>query len=114
MGLFNLEDLRRRQFLARRPSVRWGRLLGTGLFFGILLGVAIGCLIAPASGRVTRSRVRRRVDDIKGNLRETASELESTGQDLLDEAEKQVRTVKKVVSKRFQKSDNEEDVKGTD
>ena len=105
MGLLQIVDITRRQFLPRPAPVRWGRLLAAGLFFGILMGMAIGCLIAPASGRVTRSRVRRRIDEVKDQISESASLLESTGQSLFSEAEKQVKTVKKAVSRRLNKSD---------
>ena len=107
MGLLRIVDLKRRQFLPKPSPVRWGRLLAAGLFFGILIGVAIGCLIAPASGRFTRSRVRRRIDEMKDQISESASELESTGQNLIKEAEKQVRTAKQAVSRQLERSDEE-------
>ena len=36
-----------------------------GIAFGVLLGAAVALLFAPAQGRVTRDKLRRRLDDVK-------------------------------------------------
>lgn len=92
------------------PAVPWGLLIGVGLLLGAALGALLGILLAPASGRITRSRVRRRVDDMRDQLRESAEELESTGQDMINEAGQKVRATRDVVQRKLrERKSNRED-----
>ena len=60
-----------------RPGWSAGTFLG-GLVLGAAIGVAAGMLFAPASGSVTRRRLRRRVDDLRERAEE---ELEDLGRE---------------------------------
>ena len=84
----------------RSPS--WAAILVLGLLAGIAAGVLLGLLFAPASGRVTRHRVRRRVGDVRDRLSESANELEEARQDVTGGAGEQLRAARRAGRLRVQ------------
>ncbi|MDA0748894.1 MAG: YtxH domain-containing protein [bacterium] len=101
-------DLRKRYY-EPVPPPRDAGLLWVGLFLGVIMGVLVGVLLAPASGRVTRSRVRRRAEEVGDQLRESADDVAATGKKLVQDAETQVRSARGEVSRRLHRQDSEEE-----
>lgn len=101
MTRFDIGKMRRSRVIPEPSRVPWGRLVGLGVLMGMFAGLLIGVLMAPASGRVTRSRLRRRVEEMRDQIKESAEGLEATGQSLISGAERQVRSVKRAVSRRL-------------
>ena len=87
-----VREARDRYLEARTPRVSLARVLGLGLFVGVAVGFAVGVALAPASGRVTRSRIRRRAGEAQDKLRESADELGEAGKELIENAERQIKT----------------------
>ena len=84
----------------RSPS--WAAILILGLLAGFAAGALLSLLFAPASGRVTRHRVRRRVDDVRERLSESADELEEARQDVTRGVGDQLRAVRRAGRSRVQ------------
>jgi gas vesicle protein len=59
---------------------------------GAAVGFVVGVVMAPASGRVTRSRIRRRAGEVQDRVRESAEELGEAGRDLAETAGKNVKS----------------------
>lgn len=51
-----------------------GTFIG-GLVVGLALGAAIGVLFAPASGAVTRRRLRRKAEDLREQAEDSLDEV---------------------------------------
>lgn len=58
----------------RRDHDGTGTFIG-GLVVGLALGAAIGVLFAPASGAVTRRRLRRRAEDLREQAEDSLDEV---------------------------------------
>lgn len=58
-----------------RDSSGAGTFVG-GLVFGLAIGAAVGMLFAPASGDVTRRRLRRKAEDLRDRAEDELEDLE--------------------------------------
>lgn len=78
-------------------NIRECGFLSLGLFLGASLGAAIGMLNAPASGNITRRRLRRRGEQLRDDLTERGEELMERGREMVDrttgEARRRVQSI---------------------
>ncbi len=63
-----------------------GALLGIGLVAGVALGLTVGLLYAPRSGRKTRALIKGRAMEIKEKTGEMAEEMKERAGTLMSKA----------------------------
>ena len=61
-----------------RGEDRYTRDTATAILVGVPIGVGIGILFAPASGRETRTDIFEKLKDMRGNVRERSSRRQPT------------------------------------
>lgn len=88
----SMRSARERYLEAQAPRTSVVEVLGAGILLGAALGFILGVVMAPASGRVTRGRIRRRAGEVQENIKESADELGDAGRDLVDAAGQTVKT----------------------
>jgi gas vesicle protein len=66
-------------------------VLVSGLAIGALVGLAVGVLIAPHSGSVTRRKILRSAGEAKDHVSEVFDDLEETGRDILNDVKRATR-----------------------
>ena len=88
----SMRSARGRYLEAQAPRVSVAEVLGAGILLGAAVGFIVGVVMAPASGRVTRGRLRRRAGEMQETIRESADELSDAGRDLVDAAGQTVKT----------------------
>jgi hypothetical protein len=88
----SMRSARERYLEAQTPRVGVAQVLGAGILIGAAVGFIVGVVMAPASGRVTRGRIRRRAGEMQDTIRESADELGDAGRDLVDAAGQTVKT----------------------
>ena len=59
------DDLKTEEALEEAPRQMSGGSFAAGVALGALLGAAVALLFAPAPGHITRSRVRRHLEDAR-------------------------------------------------
>jgi gas vesicle protein len=64
------------------------------IFISLMAGIAVGILIAPDRGSVTRRRLVRRFNDFTEDLSEEANDLYTSGKNLVDEVRADVQGLK--------------------
>ena len=87
-----MRSARDRYLEARAPRLSIAGVLGAGILLGVAVGFVAGVMMAPASGRVTRGRIRRRAGEAQDSIRESAEELGDAGRGLVDAAGQSVKT----------------------
>ncbi|MCP5109531.1 MAG: YtxH domain-containing protein [bacterium] len=51
---------------------------------GVAVGASLGLLMAPQAGEKTRRQIRRKAEDVQGQLEELGEELIEKGRDLIE------------------------------
>ncbi|MDR2426285.1 MAG: YtxH domain-containing protein [Endomicrobium sp.] len=69
---------------------------------GGIIGVAIGILYAPRSGRETRYNLRRVGEDIADTVSDLSEDMKETGRKLYNEGREKVMTGKDKISEAFE------------
>ena len=64
------------------------------IFISMITGIAIGILIAPDRGSVTRRRLVQRFNDFTEDISDEANELYTSGKNLVDEVRTDVQGLK--------------------
>ncbi|HXG36904.1 MAG TPA: YtxH domain-containing protein [Dehalococcoidia bacterium] len=59
-----------------------------GFLLGVALGVGLGMLVAPQSGKDTRQRVTSRLKDVREKTREAGEDIQQSARDIQGEAER--------------------------
>jgi len=64
------------------------------IFISLMTGIAIGILIAPDKGAVTRRKLVKRFNDFSEDISEEANDLYTSGKNLMDEVRADVQGLK--------------------
>jgi len=64
------------------------------IFISLMTGIAIGILIAPDKGAVTRRKLVKRFNDFTEDISEEANDLYTSGKNLMDEVRADVQGLK--------------------
>jgi gas vesicle protein len=73
------------------PSKESSKSFGIGMLVGAAIGVAVGMLYAPHSGKVTRGLINEKVHEAEREAEKVIKEAKYKAEDIMEEARSKLR-----------------------